>query len=505
MTSPMRNLNVRVYSSEENLPKEKQLAWALAEIAQAHTQLDSKACEMVGNRIIDNAAVALASLNRKPIVAARAQALAHPRTQGATLFGLSAEQTFDCEWAAWANNVAVRELDMHDTFLAADYSHPGDTIPALLAVAQQTGKSGKDFVLGVLTAYEVQMNLVKAICLHEYKKDHIAHLAPAIAAGLGTLLRLDTEIIFQAINQAVHTSFQTRQSRKGEISSWKAYAPAFAGKIAIEATDRAMRGETSPSPIYEGEESVIAWMLGGKNSVYAVPLPEIGAPCKTILESYTKEHSAEYQSQALIDIAFKLHAQKINFEHIKEVVIETSHHTHFVIGTGSNDPQKLDPDASRETLDHSAMYILAVAWEDGAWHHVKSYSKERAHRPSTIALWKKIRSIEKKEWTEGYHAATPSQKKFGGEVVITMQDGSQIRERLDNANAHSSGARPFARPQYIQKFKMLTEGTITPQEEVRFFSLIDRLTALSAAELQTLNPSVKSALIQTSSAKGIFT
>ena len=44
---------------------------------------------------------------------------------------------FHCEWAAWANGTAVRELDFHDTFLAADYSHPGDNIPPILAVAQQ--------------------------------------------------------------------------------------------------------------------------------------------------------------------------------------------------------------------------------------------------------------------------------------------------------------------------------------------------------------------------------
>lgn len=48
------------------------------------------------------------------------------------------------EWAAWANGTAVRELDFHDTFLAADYSHPGDNIPPLLAVAQHTGRTGAE-------------------------------------------------------------------------------------------------------------------------------------------------------------------------------------------------------------------------------------------------------------------------------------------------------------------------------------------------------------------------
>src|SRR5207247_1869802 len=126
---------------------------------------------------------------------------------------------------------------------------------------------------------------------HQFKKDHIAHLCPSVAAGVGALLGLETGTIYQAVQQAVHVGFSTRQSRKGEISSWKAYAPAHAGKLAVEAVDRAMRGETSPSPIYEGEDSVLAWMLGGPNSSYEVPLPAPAEPCRSILESYTKEHS----------------------------------------------------------------------------------------------------------------------------------------------------------------------------------------------------------------------
>ena len=95
-----------------------------------------------------------------------------------------------------------------------------------------------------------------------------------MAAGIGSMLKLNTETIYQAVQQALHVTISTRQSRKGEISSWKAYAPAHAGKLAIEAVDRAMRGEGAPSPIYEGEDSVIARILDGKNAKYNVPLPK---------------------------------------------------------------------------------------------------------------------------------------------------------------------------------------------------------------------------------------
>lgn len=442
---------------------------------------------MVINRIIDNAAVASAAINRTPVANARTQALAHPRANGATLFGVPAAQRFDCEWAAWANSVAVRELDMHDTFLAADYSHPADNIPPLLAVAQQSGRSGEDLLRGILVSYEIQMNLVRAICLHVHKKDHVAHLGPSVAAGLGAMLKLDTDVIFQAVQQAVHVSFTTRQSRKGEISSWKAYAPAHAGKLAIEAVDRAMRGEKSPSPIYEGEDSVIAWMLGGKDATCEVPLPAPGEPCRAILDSYTKEHSAEYQAQAWIDLSFKLRKQIPDLNTIREIIIHTSHHTHFVIGTGAGDPQKFDSNASRETLDHSIMFIFASALHMGFWHHVKSYAPEVAKNPDVVALWKKITTREDAEWTRRYHSTDPNEKAFGGRVEIIFNDGKKLTDEIAVANAHPLGAKPFDRADYIHKFETLTEDLVSADELKRFLNIVQRLPQLSAAEVGELN------------------
>jgi 2-methylcitrate dehydratase len=472
-------------------------------MAAANKELDDDVNEMIGNRLIDNAAVATAAINRAPVRHARLLALGypHPGRQGASLFGIPGQdhsmgQSFHCEWAALANGVAVRELDMHDCYLAADYSHPGDTIPPLLAVAQQQGCSGADLALGIATAYETQMALVTGICLHEHKIDHVAHLAPAVAAGLGTLLHLETEVIFQAINQSLHLSCATRQSRKGEITSWKAYAPAQAGKTAIEAVGRAVLGECAPSPIYEGRDAVIAWMLSGPEHEYQVKLPSEGERLRAIMNSYTKEHSAEYQAQALIDLGFTLHALDLPFDQLDEVIVRTSHHTHNVIGTGSQDPQKFDPDASRETLDHSAMYILAVAWEDGRWHHVDSYTSERAHRPSTVRLWQQIRTEESPAWTEAYHDPDPARKKFGAEIEVRFRGGGRkVIESLDNPNAHSLGARPFTRPQYIDKLTTLAslaDGT----EIERFVTLVEQLGSLSATEVQQLNIAVPAELLE---------
>lgn len=505
----MKSYTVRTHKSSENLPKEHQLAWRIAEIAVDSVAVEPAVIEMVSNRIIDNASVALASLNRNPIIAARDQALCHlPRAgkRGSTLFGLSPDITVSPEWAAWANGVAVRELDFHDTFLAADYSHPGDNIPALVAVAQQVGASGADLVRGIVTAYEVQINLVRRISLHKHKIDHVAHLAPAVAAGLGTMLGLTKEQIYHAVGQALHTTTATRQSRKGEISSWKAHAPAFAGKVAVESIDRAMRGETSPAPIYEGEDGVIAWLLGGPEAVYEVLLPEPGEPKRAILESYTKEHSAEYQAQALIDLArrIKINNPNLSAERISHIVIHTSHHTHNVIGSGANDPQKYDPAASRETLDHSIPYIFTVALQDGSWHHETSYSPQRANRPDTVALWQKVTTEEDPYWTERYHSTDPDVLAFGGRVEIWLTDGSKVVDEIAVADAHPRGARPFGPDQYEEKLRVLAKEALTESELARFITAARSINSLDSAEVRNLNPVARDGYVMVDKTRGIF-
>ncbi|MGW1126043.1 MmgE/PrpD family protein [Streptomyces sp. NPDC002526] len=485
----MTEHHVRVHPSADRLPREEQLAWKLAAVATGTEAPEADTAAMAVNRVIDNASVAVASLLRRPVAVARAQATAHgPAAPGASVFGSPARVS--PEWAAWANGTAVRELDFHDTYLAADYSHPGDNIPPLLAVAQHTRRSGADLLRGIVAAYEIHVALVKGICLHEHRIDHVAHLSAATACGLGALLRLPTGTVYQAIQQAVHTTTATRQSRKGEISSWKAYAPAFAGKAAIEAVDRAMRGETSPSPVYEGEDGFLAWMLNGPDSDYTVHLPEAGEPRRAILDTYTKEHSAEYQAQAIIDLARRLREKAGPLDRVRSVVLHTSHHTHHVIGSGASDPQKYDPAASRETLDHSVPYIFAVALEDGTWHHERSYAPERARRPETVELWRRISTVEDPAWTRRYHDPDPERRAFGGRAVLTLDDGTVIEDELALADAHPAGARPFDRPAYAAKFRTLAEGTVEEAAQEAFLDTAARLAELPAAGLDGLFPAV---------------
>jgi 2-methylcitrate dehydratase len=226
------------------------------------------------------------------------------------------------------------------------------------------------------------------------------------------------------------------------------------------------------------------------------------------MDTYTKEHSAEYQAQAWIDLARKLHKEHpeaTDPANVKSVVIKTSHHTHYVIGSGANDPQKYDPTASRETLDHSIPYIFTVALQDGSWHHVDSYAPERAGRADTVELWHKVSTVEDAEWTRRYHSLDIAEKAFGGSVEITLTDGTVITDQIAVADAHPLGARPFARQQYINKFRTLAAGLVAEEEIERFLAAAESLPDLGPGELDQLNITAAPGVIDLSNAPtGLF-
>ena len=492
----MQDHHIRVYKSAATPPRDELLAWKLAAVALDDASLDADVIEMIVNRVIDNTGVAVAGLARRPVANARAQAVAHPHAGGATVFGLPRSVRVACEWAAWANGTAVRELDFHDTFLAADMNHPGDMIPSIIAVGQQCGVSGRDLVRGIAAAYEISGNLTKGIVLHTHRVDHLLHIAAGMVAGIGAMLRLPIDVVYQALNHVVHVTLTTRQSRKGEISSWKANAPAHAGKLAVEAVDRAMRGETSPAPIYEGDDSIIAWVLDGPQADYIVSLPRPGESKRAIMETYTKAYSAEIQAQPWIDMAFRLRSRLGDLSQIISIVIHTSHHTHRIIGSGSGDPQKYNPKANRETLDHSLMYIFSVALEDGRWHHIESYTSDRANRPETVALWKKITTVEDAEWDRKYHDPLPEKRAFGGRIVVTLQDGRIVEDEIEVADAHPRGARPFGQVDYVRKFRELASLHADSSEQDRFLEVALALPDLANGRLIDLTVEVPPAALE---------
>ena len=59
------NHTVKVHPSSAKLPREEQLAWKIAEVAADPVEVSAEVTDMVINRVLDNASVAMASVIKK--------------------------------------------------------------------------------------------------------------------------------------------------------------------------------------------------------------------------------------------------------------------------------------------------------------------------------------------------------------------------------------------------------------------------------------------------------
>ena len=90
-------------------------------------------------------------------------------------------------------------------------------------------------------------------------------------------------------------------------------------------------------------------------------------------------------------------------------------------------------------------------------------------------------------------------------MEITLTDGTVITDEIAVADAHPLGARPFAREQYMNKFRTLAAGLVEDEEIERFLAAAARLPELAAGELDQLNITAATGVIDLAAApKGLF-
>ena len=186
--------------------------------------------------------------------------------------------------------------------------------------------------------------------------------------------------------------------------------------------------------------------------------------------------------------------------------MRTNSTVHNIVGSGANDPEKYNPDASRETLDHSLSYIVAVALEDGWFHHERSYAHERAHRPGTVALWRRVRSVVDPFWVAQYRQARPERPALGGRLELHLDDGRVIAGEKAVADAQIGGARTMDRTGYEQKFRALASPVMDAEALETFLALAHWLPDASPEAVCLLNPVLPRGEVQPGRAdgKGIY-
>ncbi len=398
------------------------------------------------NRILDTIGCAIGASRQGPVKAVAR--LARSRYQGgaATVLGTGDRTTIDM--ATFVNGAMVRFFDFNDTYLSKEPAHPSDNISACLATAESEGRSGKELLLAMTLAYEIQCRLCDAASLRSKGWDHVCYGLVSSALAAGRLMRLSRDELTQAVNISLNSHLAMRQVRAGSLSEWKGFSFANAARNAVFSALLAREGVSGPSPIFEGEMGFFR-QVSGPFELDTGSFGGRGGRGFKLEETFVKFFPAEYHSQSAIWAALDLR-ETIGGDPWREIVsveVDTHEAAYTILG---KDPEKWSPE-TRETADHSLPYIVGMALLEGRID-LQTYSPRKIRDQRVREFMKRIRVREDKALTAAYP------RSIANRVTARLDDGRVLTRQVDDPKGHPRN--PMTTREVETKFRLLTKGLL---------------------------------------------
>ena len=406
-------------------------------------------------RIIDALGCGIGAFNAEPVKFSRKIAESAEVNNGSTLLGTRRKSTPDL--ASFVNGIMVRYFDYNDTYLSREPAHPSDNLGACLSVANSESANGKDLLLSVALAFEIQCRLCDAADIRHRGWDHVCYGLASTALASGWLMGLNSEEMTQAVNLALNSHITMRQVRAGELSMWKGCSFANAGRNGVFSALLAREGMTGPSPIFEGEMGFFKQVSGP----FQINTDDFGGRKGSfkIGETYLKYFPAEIHSQTAIWAALEARKEIGDLNEIASVEIASHEAGYTILG---RDPEKWTP-ATKETADHSLPYIVAMALLTGKIDN-SSYSPKKFMDPKTLNFLKKVTVVEDKDLTAMYPEAVANR------VTVKLSPGKVISKQVNYHKGHPKN--PMSDQDVEKKFRILTKRQLSKSQAKRALDML---------------------------------
>jgi 2-methylcitrate dehydratase PrpD len=415
--------------------------------------------------VLDGIAVAIAGARTEQAIRILADHLraqeAKPVASALGLgFGLATVQ------AALLNGAAMHVLDFEPMWNPATHAL-SPTLPAILALAETKGASGRDIVTALVKGIEMQGWIRQASGHTEYAV-HTFHppgmvgpLGAAVAAG--HLLRLDAGKLAHAIGIAT--------SRAGGLISnigtmTKSSHCGYAASLGLEAAMLAEGGFTANDAAFDAPQGYAAAFL--PPTFDKTQLLRYGPPFRVVEPGCAiKMFPSQFSSHFVITAGLQAQRRISDAAGIQAVRL-TAPVMPYV-----NRPQ---PKTGLEGK-FSLQYALASALLDGAVR-IATFSDAQLARPAMQALLPKI-------------AVTMSPEiptTFAGRYVlleVDLADGSTIRERCDRPRG-AWGGPPISASEHLVKVHDCLATFLAPRESDDLIALASRIDRLDAEGVRQL-------------------
>ena len=317
--------------------------------------------------------------------------------------------------ATLANGILVRALDLNDLGLGATgASHPSDNIPVALALGEHENRSAREVLSAIVMGYEVYgrvHDLMRIDCAW----DNVSASGPVAAAMAGRLLGLAPDKLSHALALAMSHCHTLGIVRFGQLSAAKAMANSMVAHSSVMATLLAAHGASGPQTVFEGPSGMLQASLdrGDPSGLIASLNVDDLRIMRVNLKSYPCLGSGQAAVAAAIEARKRIGDPSAQIERIAIRMADTP-----FVRAQVNDPQRDNPN-SRETADHSFLYLVAVALLDGELTPAQ-FGEGRWFDPAVRALMSRTTVRNDPALNEYTPAAFPC----GMDVLL--RDGSSI-------------------------------------------------------------------------------
>lgn len=389
-------------------------------------------------RIIDGLGCAIGAFQEEPVRISRSIAQQVQSSKPATVLGTKIRTAVDL--AGFVNAIMVRYFDYNDTYLSKEPAHPSDNVGSCLSTAEAEGCTGKDLILAVALAFEIQCRLCDAADIRHRGWDHVCYGSVSTALASGKLMGLSGRQLTEAVNISLNAHIAMRQVRAGELSMWKGISFAEAGRNGVFAAMLAREGMTGPSPIFEGEMGFFKQVSGP----FTVDVDSFGGRRGSFKIDGTtiKYFPAEIHSQTAIWSALEARKEITGTDEIASVEIESHEAGYTILG---KDPEKWKP-ATKETADHSLPYIVSMALLEGKIDN-STYEEKKFTDPKILKFLEHVTVREDKTFSAKYPEA------IANRIIVKTKTGKTITKQLDYPKGHPKN--PISKEEIEAKYRRL--------------------------------------------------
>jgi 2-methylcitrate dehydratase PrpD len=409
MTSPDTQV------ARNSVPLAVRMGSALHELSWA--QLTPEAVDKAKLCVLDLLSCALASADlpwSRQATAVAAQSSGN-QPRGAGIIGT--RDTVSIQDAAFANGVLGHGL-VRDDMHVGSVSHLGTVIvPALLALAENSAATGKDFLTALVAGYEVGGKIGRMILDVEVSKNFrpTGITGPLAAAAAGAkLLAFSAERTTTALALAANTA--------AGYNEWAAtggsemfFHTGFAARSAVAAVQLAAQGAYASATAIDGE----AGLLAAFHKSLQPPVPELFEGTPEILAVFFKPvpacNFAQSAAQAALAIATR---ERVRAAEIVKVTVRVTRAAALYPGCNVSGPFEHVLQAKM-----SIHYNVAAALVHGNFD-------ERNYVPATNREVTSLAALTTLEVDAELSKAFPG--KQGAEVIVRTRSGDEWRERLDD-------------------------------------------------------------------------